>query len=134
MRNSTCLYGLNVFLTLAQFSLKFPIHIFPLEKTYNSSIQHSAQGGRCREKTGVEIALSRALCACLGGHFCPVGTVDANCLHASSNEVSTVNACSYCIFFKKHIKVWNFICNCRLCKSFVVNGLYLSIFLFSIFR
>ena len=23
--------------------------------------------------------------------------------------------------FKKHIKVWNFICNCRLCKSFVVN-------------
>ena len=22
---------------------------------------------------------------------------------------------------KKHIKVWNFICNCRLCKSFVVN-------------
>ena len=22
--------------------------------------------------------------------------------------------------FKKHIKVWNFICNCRLCKSFVV--------------
>ena len=23
--------------------------------------------------------------------------------------------------FKKHIKVWNFICNCRLCKSFIVN-------------
>ena len=23
--------------------------------------------------------------------------------------------------FKKHIKVWNFICNCRLCKSVVVN-------------
>ena len=23
--------------------------------------------------------------------------------------------------FKKHIKVWNFICNCRLCKSLVVN-------------
>ena len=23
--------------------------------------------------------------------------------------------------FKKHIKVWNFICNSRLCKSFVVN-------------
>ena len=23
--------------------------------------------------------------------------------------------------FKKHIKVWNFICSCRLCKSFVVN-------------
>ena len=23
--------------------------------------------------------------------------------------------------FKKHIKVWNFICNYRLCKSFVVN-------------
>ena len=27
--------------------------------------------------------------------------------------------------FKKHIKVWNFICNCRLCKSFVVNSGYI---------
>ena len=32
-----------------------------------------------------------------------------------------IKKCQSVKHFKKHIKVWNFICNCRLCKSFVVN-------------
>ena len=27
--------------------------------------------------------------------------------------------------FKRRIEVWNFICNCRLCKSFIVNLSYI---------
>ena len=37
------------------------------------------------------------------------------------NMLNLSEVCESVKRFKKHIEVWNFLCNCRLCKSFAVK-------------